>query len=167
MAMKSSDVCKITGMPSGDIFRYLCAKRIMTKIDGRHFKFNDSNLDKKLLVHMRTHNGTATQWRHEAKEYLNSIAHDCRNYLDLKIKTTFVEPCELPFIRNKEYIIEIKVIGKNYIVFTSELGEFVTKKLVNELSIKKGHRYIMIMGDTKTIIQESDIKSIIIEEESV
>lgn len=146
MGLKNSDIRAITGLSVNEIKTCLVQKNLITLEGKRHFYFNDKELDGLYLVH--AWNGAI--WKHEAKEYLLSICKECRKLLNINIniETTFVEPHELPFIREKKYTIDI-IRVRNYMVFKSELGLFKTKKLGKD--IEEGLHFLTMHEKTTTL----------------
>ncbi len=154
MALSKDDVKSITGLNHSRILNHLSRKGIILKEDSRYFKFKDNAMDEKFLIHTIRGNKRITLWKQEAKEYLINISEKSKIEFYHQIKTSLVPASYLPFVRGKKYIVKINKLGKKHMLIESNLGSFLTSALVNHKLLEIGKTYVMIMGETKTTMQE-------------
>jgi len=154
MALKNNDVKRITGLRNDQIVRYLYNEGIISKESKGCFKFNDNTMDENFLVHTIRDDEKVTLWKYEAEKYLINISEKCRIQFYPDIATSLVLASSLPFTRGEKYLVKIKKMGKRYMLIESDLGLFLTNILVNRKLLEVGKTYIMIMGETKTKMQE-------------
>ncbi len=155
MAMKFKEVRMITGLTQKELIACLLSKKLIKIINKNKFSFHDPLMNEKFLLYCFHHGSKHTLWKHEAKEFLTNIAVDCREELNIIISSAFMDPSELPFIRNKEYLITIVKIRGTCWVFNSDLGTFFTKRLGKKYLMEEGKKYIINMQThNKTLIND-------------
>lgn len=154
MPLRNSEVRELTGLTSNKLAKCLEQKGLISFKDSNDFFFNDASSDRKYLLHNFL-DSKRTFWKYEAREYLIHISKECREIINkqIKIKTSWVQVENLPFVRGKEYIIFIKNIGKRTMLFESELGIFRTQNLGGN-RIQEDKKYIMIMNASTTTFNE-------------
>ena len=154
MPLRNAEILELTGLSSHNIGKCLQQKGLMSYKNRHDFFFYDASSDRKYLLHSFL-DSKRTFWKYEAREYLIHISKDCREILNkqIKIKTSWVQAEDLPFVKGKEYIIFIKNIGKRTMLFESELGIFRTQNLGGN-RIQENKKYIMIMNASTTTFNE-------------
>ena len=151
--MKNSEVKKLTGLSVTEIIKYLLIKNLITVENKRNYYFVDSELDNNLLLHIIEYNQNKTYWKGSAIDFLQNLIVDCWKVLKIKIRTTYVEPINLPFLKEKKYLIKVlELHRKCFMLIDTELGLFLTKILVNQNNININRSYIMTMHDKNTTL---------------
>jgi hypothetical protein len=158
MALKNSELRKITGLYSLEIIKCLEAKGIIRIIDKDNFEFIDSSLNINIVA-LSFNDKLHTKWKYESKKYLIDIAQDCRKILNFHIKTSYINPSFLPFIKYRQYIINITKLGSKYMCFSSELGKFKTYRLGGKRIVLG--KYILITNSRITLLISFNNKEII------
>ncbi|MBL0707654.1 MAG: hypothetical protein JJW00_01225 [Sulfurimonas sp.] len=154
MALKKSQVKELTGLTGQEILLYLLKKELIIIKDKYNFIFKNEIDNDTYLLKVYSHGTQKTLWKHEAREFLISIVKECRELLQLKMKTSYVLPVNLPFIRGKKYIIHVQKCTTKTMLMETELGVFHTFKLGKRGLIQEGHRYTMVMNEKNTILEE-------------